>query len=123
MTFCLGSRARSETALCEEGPKVRDRYSRFSDDCLYCVPASLANVVAEFNPEFSRTVVDGTRDIVFVDLRQSSWLTRPVTGRVPYELRNCSPVDIRSQRSRDVYWVLEQEEGDFIVTFFTRREC
>jgi hypothetical protein len=136
LTFRLGSRARSNTPVVNGGPRVCLAYSRVSDEQLSCVPASLANLVVEDDPEFARSVVEDTRDLMFDDLRQlAKWLTRPAVGRIPYELRNCLPVEIRSQSSRDetnrgagalelkarmrLNWVLRQREGNFIVTVVT----
>jgi hypothetical protein len=136
LTFRLGSRAPSDTEVVNGSPGICLAYSRVSDEQLSCVPASLANLIAEDNPEFARSVVEDTRNLMFEDLRQlAKWLTRPSAGRIPYELRNCLPVEIRSQSSRDgtnrgagalelkarmrLNWVLSQKEGNFIVTVVT----
>jgi hypothetical protein len=133
LTFRLGSRARSNTPVVNGGPRVCLAYSRVSDEQLSFVPASLANLVVEDDPEFARSVVEDTRDLMFDYLRQlAKWLTRPAVGRIPYELRIFLPVEIRSQSSRDetnrgagslelkarmrLNWVLCQREGNFIVT-------
>jgi hypothetical protein len=93
-------------------------------------------LIAEDNPEFARSVVEDTRNLRFEDLRQLvKWLTRPSAGRIPYELRNVLPVEIRSQSSRDgtnrgagalelksrmrLNRVLSQRKGIFIFTVVT----
>jgi hypothetical protein len=70
LTFRLGSRARSNTPVVNGGLRVCLAYSRVSDEQLSCFPASLANLGVEDDPEFARSVVEDTRDLMFDDLRQ-----------------------------------------------------
>jgi hypothetical protein len=136
VTFRQGSRGTSETEVCEERSPAKVVYSRCQDVGISCVPASLANLLAEKDPDFALELANGTRMEMFSSLRQftgwlmiaSCFLQKPV----PYQLLNCLPVDIRSQSVRDVAsrgsssferrarqrldWVLAQQDGDFMVT-------
>jgi hypothetical protein len=85
LTFQLGSRAPSDTAVVNGSPGISLAYSRVFNEQFSCVPASLANLIAEDNPEFARSVVEDTRNLRFEDLRQlARWLTRPSAGRILY---------------------------------------
>jgi hypothetical protein len=136
VTFRHGSRGPSETTILQEGLRVKIPYARCQDSDLSCVPASLANVLAEQDPVFSEELVNGSRLEMFENLRQfAGWLLTAKCfsrKRIQYELRNCLPNGLRSQSLRDpvnkssedlslrarqrLEWILGQKDGEFIVT-------
>jgi hypothetical protein len=70
-----GSRGISETEIRKEGVPVLVPYWRFQDVGLSCVSASLANLLAEEDPDFALELVKGSREEMFSSLRQfAGWL-------------------------------------------------
>jgi hypothetical protein len=75
VTFRHGSRGPSETTIKEGRLRVRIPYARCRDNDLSCVPASIANLLAEKDPLFAKEIVIGARLEIFENLRQfAGWL-------------------------------------------------
>jgi hypothetical protein len=133
----FGNRLPSSTAVENSGTSFPVRFSRSCHPELSCLFASLANLLADREPELAEEVALASFSTVSNIHRLGIWLFQNMKSSLvriehclPVDLRSCSPRDpsnrdpsqVKQKALRRLDWLLLQDAGHFLCTVLASDE-
>jgi hypothetical protein len=127
----FGNRLPSSTAVEDVGVSFPVQFSRSHHPELSCLFASLANILADREPELAEELVCLIPSTVSNIHRLGIWVFKNMNSALvriehclPFELRSCSPRDpsnhdpsqLKQKALRRLDWLLLQDAGSFLCT-------